>query len=233
MTTTLYLIRHGETDWNLDGRWQGHTDIPLNSIGRKQAKILAQRLHDEGTRFDVIYSSDLTRAYQTAWEIGAAIKVAVQLLPPLREIDMGCWSGLTRDEIKSRYPMEYRLLELDHDIPRGGGENLAALRKRVVDTTQAILAHHPDKTIVFVTHGGPIRALLAHAYGKTGLVKVPHIGNTSISILRHGIGGWNVVRCNDMSHLEGQPQAHDLLSTPPDDAEGLQSEAQTPVSRRK
>ena len=140
MTTTLYLIRHGETDWNLDGRWQGHTDIPLNSIGRKQAKILAQRLHGEGTRFDVIYSSDLTRAYQTAWEIGAAIKVAVQLLPPLREIDMGCWSGLTRDEIKSRYPMEYRLLELDHDIPRGGGENLAAFPSGVSGVFEAVSA---------------------------------------------------------------------------------------------
>ena len=82
MKTTVYLIRHGETDWNLNGRWQGHTDVPLNDIGLQQAKRLAQRLYKERVHFDVLYSSDLTRAYQTAWEIGAVLKVAVELLPP-------------------------------------------------------------------------------------------------------------------------------------------------------
>src|SRR5690606_31771182 len=71
--TIFYLVRHGETAWNIQGRWQGHTDIALNAAGYAQAQLLAQRLHDEGSHFDVIYSSDLQRAWETASAVGAAL----------------------------------------------------------------------------------------------------------------------------------------------------------------
>jgi probable phosphoglycerate mutase len=111
MSSTIYLIRHGETEWNLAGRWQGHADVPLNELGARQAQLVGRRLAREGARFDAIYSSDLARAFQTAWEIGAAVKVPVQLLPPLREIDLGAWSGRTYDEIKQLFPEEVAQVE--------------------------------------------------------------------------------------------------------------------------
>jgi probable phosphoglycerate mutase len=220
MTSTIYLIRHGETDWNLAGRWQGHADVPLNDLGMRQARLLAQRLQAEQITFDAIYSSDLTRAYQTAWELGAAVRVPVQLYPPLREIDLGVWSGLLYNEIRERFPIESRLLEEGQDIPRGGGETLTALGKRVVEALEAIIVHHDGERIALVTHGGCIRMLLAHAHNfqGDGFKRFPHIGNTSISIMRCAPGGWDTLSINDMAHLESAGEA-DLASAPPDDAE--------------
>lgn len=220
MTTTVYLIRHGETDWNMAGRWQGHADVPLNELGYRQARLVARRLAREGVQFDAMYSSDLARAFQTAWEIGAVVKVPVQLLPNLREIDLGTWSGLTYDEIRVAYPTEIALLEHGQDIPRGGAESLNALRKRVVEAVDALANHHRGATLGLITHGGCIRMLLAHAenYQGDGFRRFPHIGNTSVSIVRINPQGWEVVQVNDMSHVE---EEHDpeLVSAPPDDAE--------------
>ncbi|MEI8307327.1 MAG: histidine phosphatase family protein [Chloroflexales bacterium] len=220
MTSTIYLIRHGETDWNLAGRWQGHADVPLNDLGLRQARRLAQRIQSEQIQFDAIYSSDLTRAYQTAWDLGAAVRVPVQLYPPLREIDLGTWSGLHYTEIRERFPIEATLLEQGQDIPRGGGETLSALRKRVVEALEAIIAHHDGETIALVTHGGCIRMLLAHAesFHGDGFKRFPHIGNTSISILGCAPGGWDTLSINDMRHLESDDEVA-FASSPPDDAE--------------
>lgn len=221
MTTTLYLIRHGETDWNVTGRWQGYADVPLNAVGRTQAQLVARRLSNDGVMFDAIYSSDLARAYQTAWEIGSAVKVPVQLLPPLREIDLGLWSGLTRAEIQAQFPAEYARLEQGEDIQRGGGESTAMLYRRVVAAVEAIVAQHPGHTLALVTHGGPVRMLLRRANNQdpTSQTSFAHIGNTSLSIVHCNSSDWTAVTVNDMAHLADQPQAPDLMSAPPDDAE--------------
>jgi len=222
MTTILYLVRHGETDWNATGRWQGHTDVPLNERGMQQARLLAQRLLREGIHFDAIYSSDLTRAYQTAWEIGSLLKVAVQLWPPLREIDMGEWSGLTRDEIRARYSDAYARLERGEDIRRGIiGETKAAMRQRVTHSVEAMVAQHPDETLALVTHGGPVRALVSYVaerYGGT-VSRANHIGNTSLTILTCHSYMWEISSCNDMHHLQPQNSHDDIVTAPPDDAE--------------
>jgi probable phosphoglycerate mutase len=234
MVTTIYLIRHGATDWNEERRWQGHVDIPLNHRGRRQSELLARRLVKERVHFHYIYSSDLARAYQTAWEVGAAMNVPVELLPPLREIDMGEWSGLTRDEVRERYPVEFSLLEKGQDIPRGGKETLTAMRERVIKGIMAMVRQHPGETLAFFSHGGPIRMMLSyalqapveHAFQKSDQKSddsshpCKHIGNASITILHHSEpGDWQYVVCNDVSHLAGQEQAPDLMSAPPDDAE--------------
>jgi probable phosphoglycerate mutase len=222
MTTILYLVRHGETDWNATGRWQGHTDVPLNERGLQQARLLAQRLLDEGVRFDAIYSSDLTRAYQTAWEIGSLLKVAVQLWPPLREIDMGAWSGLTREEIHARYPDEYTRLERGEDIRRGiNGETKAAMRQRVTHSVEAMVAQHPEETLALVTHGGPVRALVSYVaerYGGT-VSQANQIGNTSLTILTCHSYMWEITSCNDMRHLQPPDSHTGIVTAPPDDAE--------------
>ncbi len=219
--TVVYLIRHGETDWNLQGRWQGHLDIPLNAIGYRQARLLANRLVRDGVRFDAIYSSDLSRAYQTAWEIGAALKVPVQLLPALREIDTGLWSGLTTNEVQERFPTEWEQLLQGVDLPRGGAETMAALYQRVVTAVEAMVAQHRGHTLAFVTHGGCIRVLLDHAenfHDHHTFGRYPHIGNTSVTILEIGYKHWRVKKVNDMRHLEAEHDS-DLISAPPDDAE--------------
>src|SRR6185437_15592133 len=108
--TTLLIARHGETDWNREGRWQGWADPPLNDTGRAQAKQLAGELRD--TPFDAVYSSDLRRAFETAEILAAPHDIPVVADPGLREIDVGSWSGLTRAEIDARFP----------DGERPGGE---------------------------------------------------------------------------------------------------------------
>ncbi|MGQ9926455.1 MAG: histidine phosphatase family protein [Chloroflexaceae bacterium] len=220
MQTTVYLIRHGETDWNLTGRWQGHADVPLNAVGWRQAQLLGQRLVREGVRFDALYSSDLARAAQTAREVSTALGVAVKLTRGLREIDLGSWSGHTTAELQALYPDDFARVAAGEDIPRGGGESIRAMRQRVVTTIERIIAEHSGATLGVVTHGGCIRALLSHAVSLDGneFQHFPHIGNTSISVVRIGAGGWNTIVVNDMAHLEA---THDpeMISAPPDDAE--------------
>lgn len=224
MPTTIYLIRHGETDWNLTGRWQGHADVPLNAVGERQARLLAQRLLQEGVRFDALYSSDLARAAQTAQALSAALNIDVHHLPGLREIDLGAWSGYTTDELKMRYPVEFARVLAGEDLPRGGGETIRAMRERVVATVETLIARHPDAVLGIVTHGGCIRALLAHAHRLDGdeFQRFPHVGNTSISVLRIGPMGWETLTINDMAHLETTHDP-DLISAPPDDAEQPQT----------
>jgi len=100
--TTIYLARHGESDWNVERRWQGHADRPLTDRGRGQAQDLAARL--ARVHLDAVYSSDLRRAWETAEAVASAKGLDVIRLPELREVDVGSWSGLTRDECEARFP---------------------------------------------------------------------------------------------------------------------------------
>ena len=123
------MVRHGETDWNRENRFQGHADPPLNKRGRSQAQALAGEL--DGERFDAVYSSPLCRASETAAILVAARAVEVQLSDALREVDVGSWSGLTRTEVEERYPAGYRRwLEYGHGWD--DGETYDALGRRVV-----------------------------------------------------------------------------------------------------
>ena len=159
--TTLLLVRHGETDWNRELRFQGHADPPLNAEGRRQAHDLAARL--AGERIAAIYSSDLRRAHETARIVGRTLGVDVTVVHGLREIDVGSWSGLTRDEIAEQFPEGLeRWIEgaEGHD-----GETRDELRARVVEAAERIAAAHPGEQILLVSHGGALRALLTHAEG--------------------------------------------------------------------
>lgn len=163
-TTRILLARHGETDWNRAGRWQGHADPPLNDLGRRQAETLAQQLAQSAVA--AIYSSDLRRAAETARIVGDRLGLPVTENPALREIDVGSWSGFTRDEVRKRFPEGYaRWLagEIGHD-----GETREALTRRVVGAVEAIAHEHPDETVLVVAHGGVIRALRRHAAGDPG-----------------------------------------------------------------
>ena len=102
--TTLILVRHGETDWNRDGRWQGHADRSLNDRGREQSRALADALAGEDVA--AVYASDLSRARETAEIVAARLGRPVGVDARLREVDVGGWSGLTMAEIEARFPME-------------------------------------------------------------------------------------------------------------------------------
>jgi probable phosphoglycerate mutase len=164
--TTLILVRHGETDWNRDGRWQGHADAPLNDRGREQARALADELADENVA--AVYSSDLSRARETAEIVAARLNRPVDVDARLREVHVGGWSGLTTEEIETRFPDDvarWRAEDPQHTFD--GGESYAAMGERVVAALEEIAARHPGKHVLVVLHGGPIRALLAHAAGIT------------------------------------------------------------------
>lgn len=145
--TTILLARHGETDWNREGRWQGWADPPLNEHGRAQAHELAQQLRS--TPFDAVYSSDLSRAHETAEIVAAPHGVPVIADPGLREIDVGSWSGLTRPELEERFP----------NGDRPDGETRDQHRERVHAAVERIARANFGRRILIVTHGGTMRAL--------------------------------------------------------------------------
>ena len=160
--TTILLVRHGETDWNREGRFQGHADPPLNELGREQAADLAERLAGDGIA--AVYTSDLRRAAETAAIVAARLGLPVSAHAGLREIDVGEFQGLTRAEIDERWP-DARARFAQRGYGWSQGETLDELSARVVASLLAIAVRHPGERIVAVGHGGTVRAGLASADG--------------------------------------------------------------------
>jgi len=158
-TRHLFLARHGETDWNLAGRWQGHTDVPLNATGRAQAATLADRLRGQG--IGAVVSSDLARARCTAEIVAGALGVPLAHLDPdLREQRFGRFEGLTPAECEARFPDDWARYAADRQAAPPGGESRSALAERVLRAVEGAAARL-DERVLLVTHGGAIRALLA------------------------------------------------------------------------
>lgn len=156
--TVLYLIRHGETSWNVEGRYQGQLDPGLTGKGLQQAETTAAKLVDIG--FTAIYSSDLARAHQTAQALAAKTGLPIHLEPRLREVHQGEWQGVVIDEIRTGWPQEIRGWEnapWQHSPP--GGESLEELRARVFAAIDEIAARHPQETVAVFTHKLPIALL--------------------------------------------------------------------------
>ena len=149
-------MRHGETDWNAERRVQGKTDRPLNDTGRAQARALAAQL--AAVPIAAVYSSDLSRALETARIVADARDLRVTPDPELRERDFGTWEGLTDVEILERFPAS-------RTGPWGDAETREELEMRVLAALRRISARHPGETILVVTHGGPLRTMLAHVSG--------------------------------------------------------------------
>jgi probable phosphoglycerate mutase len=161
-SVVLYLARHGETDWNAAGRWQGQTDVPLNARGREQARELAAALRGAGLR--AVASSDLARARTTAEIVAAELGLAVARLDPdLRERRFGCFEGLTRDEVAARHPGAWEAHVADPGPAMPGGESRDELLARLARGLGSV-ASLPGPALV-VMHGGSMRALLADFLG--------------------------------------------------------------------
>lgn len=151
-------MRHGETDWNVERRFQGHADESLNAVGRDQARALAEELAT--TDLDAIYTSDLARARETAEVVGERIGLPVVELADLREIDVGEWQGLTWPEIEDRFPEGVRRW---HELGYGwvAGETYEQLEDRVLRALRAIASDHEDERVLVVGHGGTVRVVRA------------------------------------------------------------------------
>jgi broad specificity phosphatase PhoE len=158
--STLLLVRHGETDWNRDGRWQGHSDTHLNESGREQAA----RLADELDGVDVIYSSDLARARETAEIVAERVDLPVHLDPRLRERSFGAWEGKTGPEIESEFAAAHAQW-LAGGPGADDAEPFAEFAARVESFLAEVVARHPDETVLIVAHGGSIRVIHARAQG--------------------------------------------------------------------
>jgi broad specificity phosphatase PhoE len=197
----LLLVRHGETAWNRTHRWQGQFDMPLNELGEAQAMATARRLMAD--ELAAIFSSDLIRARQTAEAIASACRLPVQLDAGLREVDVGSWVGLTSEEAAEKDPVGHARWR-EGGTGWDDGETYPAMAARVVSAVGAIASRYAAADrIVVVTHGGPIRALAAHAValegdGRRRLAAGPNASLTTIDI---GDAGWRLVAYNDAGHI--------------------------------
>ena len=160
--TQLYLVRHGLTDWNVEGRYQGQTDLPLNAAGRAQALRLRQQL--AGIPFAAVYSSDLRRASETAGILAAPSGIEVQPDPRLREMNLGVWEGQLVTEIAAQYPAAWaeRLRDPLH-ARAPGGESVAEVAARVAEAANAIARANSAGPVLVVSHGVALATLLCQA----------------------------------------------------------------------
>jgi 2,3-bisphosphoglycerate-dependent phosphoglycerate mutase len=200
--TRILAIRHGETAWNVDGRMQGHLDIPLNDVGRWQAHRLALAVSEESVA--AIYSSDLLRALQTAESVAAGSGKKIEIEVDLRERCFGKFEGLTFKEIDERWPEEAaRWRVRDPDFTPEGGESLKVFYARCVESITRLAAAHPGQTIALVAHGG-VMDCFYRAATRVDLQaqRTWQLGNASINRLLYTEGGLSLVGWSDTFHLE-------------------------------
>ena len=190
------LVRHGLTDWNAARKIQGQTDIPLNEIGRMQAKLLANRLLSEPYRFDAIVSSGMLRAEETARIIGETLDIPI-LLPEagLKERAFGLVEGTTPEEREQRWGADWRQLDL-------GQESDQVLRERAYESFQRVANRGIDSNLLIVTHGAWLVQLFAALWGDR---VQEHINNLSYTVLERVEQGWEPVLFNCTKHLQENP----------------------------
>lgn len=160
--TEIWLVRHGQTDWNVEGRYQGQVDIPLNEAGLQQAQELAKQL--ESVQFDAIFSSNLKRASQTAGCVASLKNMDVQYDFRLREISQGTWEGMLFTDVVRYYEKEVEKRRTEPLTTRPpGGETVVEVAKRARDSVESIACRYPSGRILLVAHGVVISTLYCEA----------------------------------------------------------------------
>jgi broad specificity phosphatase PhoE len=198
--TYLFLIRHGETPWTKERRFQGSTNTHLTSRGKSQAKAVANCLKRYGIHH--VYSSDLWRARETAAFVSKTVKKKVVLDRRLRELGFGIWEGRTAAELLKDKTCGYSHWCRGKKVTPKKGEKIATFRKRVSGFLKSIASRHPGKKVAIVTHGGPVKIFLYEA------LKLPYrslwsfrVEPASITIIGIGKHFSQVFTMNDTSHL--------------------------------
>lgn len=198
----LILVRHGETAWNAERRYQGYNSIPLNERGRWQAIQAGKRL--ASMPVVALYASDVTRAWETAQLVSDQIGLQAMPLLALREINDGDWAGFTPEELLIKYPEHMAVMrQFPATTRRLNGESYAELQTRVIALFHDLAHKHEHQLVVAVSHGGAIRALVC------GLLDMPleHFGRLwvdnggFVEIVPHA-DAWRVHKINDTAHLD-------------------------------
>ena len=203
--TELILVRHGETDWNRELRFQGHVDVSLNAIGLEQAQRVALRLAVEPAHR--VYASDLLRARQTAQPVAQHLHLDSISEPALREQSFGTVDGMRVDDIKAQHPQAWEgWLRFHEDYCMPGGETTRAFHARVLDAVNRLVARHRGETLVIVTHGGVLDMIYrtARSLGLNG-PRQSDIPNAGLSRVRVHESGIDILSWADVSHLAGLP----------------------------
>lgn len=228
-TSTILLVRHGQTEWNVQGKYQGQKDSPLTILGRKEAQALGQRLRESQREIHSIWSSDLARASDTAEEVVSALKtrsgvtLEIRKDARLRERSFGILEGLTREECRNNHPEEMLKFGSDADYAiSGGGESRSTLVARTESALIEIAKQTEGKTCVVVTHGAVVSTFMRYILG------IPFTGsgneqpkadlqirNTCICEIKHlADGKWLVLSVGDVAHTEelrkNEPQTSNL-----------------------
>ncbi len=198
-----FIVRHGETEWNAQGRVQGHTDIGLSEQGIIQAEAVCARL--ARVEIDVAYSSDLRRSAETARQILGPREVQLCTTAQLREYNKGVFEGLTPEETGQRYPQLYAASKVnDLDFAPPGGESIRQASARMADFISGMKARHQDDNVLIVGHGGALRAAFV------ALMELPLEANWRFALGNCGLSMVDVFPdnavlhlFNDTSHLDG------------------------------
>ena len=200
--TKIIFVRHGQTEWNVLGRYQGQTDVALSPLGIEQAEKLAA--HFPVDKIEAVYSSDLARAMKTASCVADRCGLTVEPRPELRELTFGDWEGLTDDEIVAKWPdaLENFFLHPDVlDIPHG--ESFPKLRERALACVEEIVARHPDQTVAVFAHGAILRTILTAAlHMDLQYVWTIRQFNTAVNIVTYTEHGTTVELINGTGHLK-------------------------------
>jgi len=202
--TILYVIRHGETDWNRDGRYQGQADIPLNDDGRRQSQAIGARM--ARVPLDAIYASDLCRAFATAEAVAAGRPIMTDVR--LREVNVGQVYGMTNPEIAAAFPDFWAAYQAKPEtVAFPGGENALEVHQRAMAAVADICARHPGGKVALVSHGGIVKVIVTevlgmplHARGRIVLE------NCSLSVVEWTPERRRLRSLNDTGHLEQAPR---------------------------
>lgn len=200
----LILLRHGETEWNVERRYQGQLDSALTAVGRAQSRALATRLGRHAVA--ALYSSDLGRAQETARVCAEATGLRVILDSRLRERHLGMFQGLLKSEIREKFPEEYRRFKSDPDYLVPGGESARQSSARMIACLEEIATRHAGQQIAIVAHGGTSSSLLRHTLGiPLGAPRRFERSNATWNLFIFSDGKWFLETWGDMSHLKSQP----------------------------
>lgn len=199
----LFLVRHGESEWNKLKKVQGQKDIPLTEKGIEQAKLIGKRLINEG--IEKIYTSDLKRAYDTASIIGKMLNIEVIPSKELREINFGIWEGLTSDIIKSKFSKEHELwLKNPEMLKVEGAESILDLQLRAMNEINKIISDENIDNVLIVSHSATLKTIILGLLNMDiGYFKNITLNNVSLSIIEFRQYNRVLTLLNDTNHLKG------------------------------
>ena len=203
MTTTVLLVRHGQTNSNVTGFYMGWSDEDLDELGHTQARRLSSRL--SGWPVTSVYTSPLRRTYTTAAILAEPHMLELNLLDDLIELGLGDWQGLHMDEIKRRWPDVWQQSRIDpSEVTMPNGESFRQVTERAVRAFQSIVGSNPGKQVVMVTHEAIVKVIVAHVLGvSNSMYRRFEVNNASLSVVRVANSNSRLITLNDTSHLEG------------------------------